>query len=63
MDRFDLEQSILAAWSVVDDIRLVAGRADSATNNELLLAIAAIANLKFEKLFDVFETLVSLKKI
>ena len=69
-DRFDLEQDILSCWGVVDDIKIVmelvcdsgefeglSAKAEDRLAN-LLLGLQAMYQLKFEKCFRTFETLV-----
>ena len=66
-DRFDLEQEIMHAWQVVDDIEMIAEHfADSpkwahippdATDAILgkLLGIKELYSLRFDRLFNTFE--------
>lgn len=54
-DRFDLEQQILEAWKITDDIRTVlehGGEEDMVANFE---ALARFADIRFEKLWYIFE--------
>ena len=54
-DRFDLEQQILEAWKVTDDIRTVlehGGSEDMVANFE---ALARLSDIRFEKLWYIFE--------
>ena len=54
-DRFDLEQQILEAWKVTDDIRTVlehGGEEDMVANFE---ALARLTDIRFEKLWFIFE--------
>ena len=54
-NRFDLEQQILEAWKVTDDIRTVLEHGveeDMATNFE---ALARLTDIRFEKLWYIFE--------
>ena len=63
-DRFDLEQQILDCWRMVDDIEIVAERINLGEKElKLLKAVAALSNLKFEKLFNTFEELIKEGKI
>ena len=65
-DRFDFEQQIIACWNVTSDIKTVteylvdapleAGREDKIAN--MLMGIEALYQVKFDKLFRQFETLV-----
>lgn len=61
--RFDFEQQIMQCWGVVDDIYLlyenVLDRPTPLTTDELanaLLGLHQMYQLKFEKLFDQFES-------
>lgn len=63
-DRFDLEQQIISCWYVVDDVRDIA---DSVSNWDslnpkhtdeiinLLLAVQHLYDMRFQKLFNIFE--------
>ena len=54
-DRFDLEQQILEAWKVTDDIRTVlehGSEEDMIANFE---ALARLTDIRFEKLWFIFE--------
>jgi len=61
-DRFDLEQDIMKAWNVVDDIRLLT---ESLFNGPLpmtedqicniLIGMEHIYELRFNKVFSTFE--------
>lgn len=61
--KFELEQAILNAWHVVDDIDMVYknsdGSLDQDTMMNVLLGIKTLYQLKFEHLFDVFEEYIS----
>ena len=65
MDRFDLEQQILACWSVVDDLDLMFEHAIEGENFDrdqianLALGLKELYSLKFQKLFSTFEELVA----
>jgi hypothetical protein len=62
MDRFDIEQAILAAWSTDQDIDALLWRMEDSPNGPLseddlanyLLAIKHMLNLRCERLFDVY---------
>lgn len=63
--RFDLEQSILDCWTVVDTLKQIGEQtenikdpvvADEIAN--LILGAAAIYQMKFEMLFDQYEEVV-----
>jgi len=53
-DRFDLEQKIMAAWAILDDIRLLT---EMDANKESMLALADIYEYKFDSLWRCFEEL------
>jgi len=56
--KFELEQDILNAWHVVDDISAVYSRVDTLSQDEimnLLLGLKSLYQIKFEKLFESFE--------
>lgn len=72
-DRFDLEQEILECWKIVEDIKLLdknvlEGKVegDNLTQDEIsnyLLGLESIYELKFQRMFNTFSTLVSQKQI
>lgn len=56
--KFELEQNILDAWHVVDDLSTVYSRVDTLSQDEimnLLLGLKSLYQIKFEKLFESFE--------
>jgi hypothetical protein len=64
-DRFDLEQQIIKCWSVVDDLKdldegLFEGwlefNQDSVSNH--ILGVANNYEIKFQKLWNIFESIV-----
>jgi hypothetical protein len=63
MTRFDLEEQIMAAWTVVEDLKLLT---ESVIEHDMskdrianaLVGLAEMQQLKFNKLFDTFETLI-----
>ena len=55
MDRFDLEQQILQCWQVSEDIRTALAHCDTSSLHQNLQAIAQVSDLKFEKLWAIFE--------
>jgi len=61
-NRFDLEQSIMSCWSIVDDLHLLADAMESGENkrmhHEMLLNLSQLYELKFDKLFKDFETFI-----
>jgi len=59
-DIFDLEQSIMHCWNIVEDLKMLNEAVlerdlsvDEISN--ILLGIERLYNLKFEKLFEMFE--------
>lgn len=55
--RFDLEQAILSAWQITDDVKLISEMCSHARTKELLEATATLYTVKFEKCFSLFEDL------
>ena len=63
IDRFDLEQEIMACWNVVDDLDVFLSRyldgpemsQDDVSN--VILGIKSLYHLKFDKCFATFEQL------
>jgi len=53
--RFDLEQGIMNAWSVVEDLKLAAEFANEPKIVELLNSMACLYQMRFEKTFSLFE--------
>jgi hypothetical protein len=64
--RFELEEAIMRAWSITEDVQLVAEDTDNLSMNpadadELqnrLMGIQYISDLKMKKVWDIFEALV-----
>ena len=63
-DIFELEQSIMQCWNVVDDIKLITqqvyDRPKPFTEDEIgniLIGLEAMYQLKFEKCFNEFEAI------
>ena len=68
VDRFDLEQDIMRCWNVTEDIDLLYRNLmdrDLSTDDiaNVLLGMKVIYDLKFEEMFNHFETLIREKKI
>ena len=62
MKIFDLEQEIMKAWHIIDDIQLLnenVMETDMSTDDiaNALLGLESIYNMRFIKLFDMFEDL------
>lgn len=67
-DRFEFEQEIMACWNVIDDLKLLSTSLSGHDFNkehtiEVLNGIRILYAMKFEKLFDTFETGVKNKHI
>ena len=68
MSRFDLEQQIMSCWQIVDDVKLLneyvlEGALTKDQISNTLLGIEEIYQMKFDKLFRNFESLVHDRKI
>ena len=59
--RFDMEQEIMQAWQVLDDIRMLSARAG--TTQEDWDAVYRLYQIRFETLFETFEQLIKAGKI
>lgn len=67
-DRFDLEQNILDCWKITDDIDLLYKNVmesdlDKDNVSNVLLGLQAIYSMRFEQLWETFETVVRNKEI
>lgn len=67
-DRFDLEQEIMKAWAICDDLgtlfeHVMERDLDKDTISNALLGLQTMYQMKFETLFDTFEQLIKEKKI
>lgn len=69
-DRFDLEQAILASWSTKEDIDLFLEQYMDGprpmTEDEVanyMLGLSAIHNARMERVWAIFEQLISARKI
>lgn len=63
LQRFDLEEKIMAAWNVVDDIKLISQAMSDKPMTEdeianLLIGIEALYTIRFNDLFNTFEKLI-----
>ena len=54
--RFDMEQEIMQAWQVLDDIKLLSTRAG--TDQADWDAVHRLYQIRFETLFETFEQLI-----
>ena len=67
-DRFDLEQNILDCWKITDDINLLYRNVmeeelDKDKISNVLLGLQAIYGMRFEQMWETFETVVRNKEI
>ena len=51
--RFDMEQEIMTAWQVLDDIKMLSAR--EGTTQEDWDAVCRLYQIRFETLFETFE--------
>ena len=63
MDRFELEDAIMACWHTSDDLKLVTqqileGADDKDNLANALIGIQELHNLRCQRVFDIFSTLV-----
>lgn len=64
-DRFDLEQNILESWRITSDIKDLISKFDCLTIDQqvnYLIGLEEIYNIKFEKLWDSFESCIQKKE-
>ena len=54
--RFDMEQEIMQAWQVLDDIKMLSAR--EGTTKEDWDAVYRLYQIRFETLFETFEQLI-----
>ena len=54
--RFDMEQEIMQAWQVLDDIRMLSAR--EGTDKQDWDAVGRLYQIRFETLFETFEQLI-----
>ena len=59
--RFDMEQEIMTAWQVLDDIKMLSAR--EGTTKEDWDAVTRLYQIRFETLFETFEQLIKDGKI
>jgi hypothetical protein len=64
MNRFDLEQAIMACWNTSDDVKVLSENildGEKMTNDEIsntLIGIEHLHNLRMDRLFSIFETMI-----
>ena len=54
--RFDMEQEIMQAWQVLDDIKMLSAR--EGTEKADWDAVGRLYQIRFETLFETFEQLI-----
>ena len=54
--RFDMEQEIMTAWQVLDDIRMLSAR--EGTEKADWDAVHRLYQIRFETLFETFEQMI-----
>ena len=54
--RFDMEQEIMQAWQVLDDIRMLSAR--EGTEKADWDAVGRLYQIRFETLFETFEQMI-----
>ena len=54
--RFDMEQEIMTAWQVLDDIKMLSAR--EGTTKEDWDAVVRLYQIRFETLFETFEQMI-----
>jgi hypothetical protein len=69
MNRFDLEQAIMACWNTSDDVKVLSENildGEKMTNDEIsntLIGIEHLHNLRMDRLFSIFEEMIRIEKI
>ena len=54
--RFDMEQEIMQAWQVLDDIKMLSAR--EGTDKQDWDAVGRLYQIRFETLFETFEQMI-----
>ena len=54
--RFEMEQEIMQAWQVLDDIKMLSAR--EGTEKQDWDAVVRLYQIRFETLFETFENLI-----
>jgi hypothetical protein len=65
-DRFDLEQNIMQCWNVTDDIQLYLDMYDNMDEDQrmnYLIGLKQMYQMKFERLWNNFESCVRNKQV
>jgi len=55
---YELEQQILDAWGIIDDLKLLLEVVDGDRPQNILIGLIELNSLKFEKLFETYEEVV-----
>jgi len=58
IDRFDLEQKIMEAWSICNDLKLLYKASESMDTDQMMSALDGLqifADMRFNDLWDTFE--------
>lgn len=63
--RFDLEDSIMSCWGIVDDLEIISEQTElkSEEYQELIKALRVLYSLKFTELFSIFEDCIDNKEV
>ena len=62
-DYFDLEQEIMRCWEITSDLHVVSKHInDGSDYTELMIGMAQLYDMKFQKMFDMFEKMVEAYK-
>ena len=67
-DRFDFEQEIMRCWNITDELELLNEtilnkKLSTDDISNILMGLANLYNIKFDKMFTTFEHLIKEKKI
>lgn len=55
---YELEQQILDAWGIIDDLKILLEVVDGDKPQNILIGLIELNSLKFEKLFNTYEEVV-----
>lgn len=64
-NRFDLEQEIMGAWHIIDDLRVLLDNFDSLTEDKklnILIGLVDLYDIKFNDMFATFESCIAKKE-
>lgn len=66
-NRFDLEQSIMKTWNIIEDVQLLRKLTiNGLSHSEIykyLEGLETIYNIKFEELFGIFESMIANREV